>query len=49
MFFTTMAGFAEMERNLIPERTRTALQHKNAMSRVYCRLTPLGLIGMWTN
>jgi DNA invertase Pin-like site-specific DNA recombinase len=42
MFFTMMAGFAEMERNLISERTRTALRHKKAASRVYCRMTPLG-------
>jgi site-specific DNA recombinase len=42
MFFTMMAGFAEMERNLISERTRTALQHKKSASRVYSRLIPLG-------
>jgi site-specific DNA recombinase len=28
MFLTMTAGFAELERNLISERTRTALQHK---------------------
>jgi len=42
MFFTMMAGFAEMERNLISERTRTALQHKKSASRAYSRLTPMG-------
>jgi site-specific DNA recombinase len=42
MFFTMMAGFAEMERNLISERTKTALAHKKSGSRVYSRITPLG-------
>ena len=28
MFLTMAAGFAELERNLISERTKTALQHK---------------------
>lgn len=30
MFLTMTAAFAELERNLISERTRTALQHKKA-------------------
>jgi site-specific DNA recombinase len=42
MFFTMMAGFAEMERNLISERTKTALAHKKSSCRVYTRITPLG-------
>src|SRR4051794_20741941 len=42
MFFTMMAGFAEMERNLISERTKTALAHKKSGSRVYSRIPPLG-------
>ena len=42
MFFTMIAGFAEMERNLISERTKTALAHKKSGSRVYSRITPLG-------
>ena len=28
MFLTMMAGFAELERNVIAERTSVALQHK---------------------
>jgi DNA invertase Pin-like site-specific DNA recombinase len=42
MFFTMTAAFAEMERNLISERTRTALAFKKSSRRVYCHLTPLG-------
>jgi len=42
MFFTMAAAFAEMERNLISERTKTALAHKRASRKVYCALTPLG-------
>ena len=34
-FFLTMIGFAELERNLIAERTSTALQHKKRMLQVY--------------
>jgi DNA invertase Pin-like site-specific DNA recombinase len=35
MFMTMTAGFAELERNLIAERTATALAHKKAHGRVY--------------
>ncbi|MFL6446194.1 MAG: recombinase family protein [Bryobacteraceae bacterium] len=42
MFFTMAAGFAEMERNLISERTKSALSFKKAERRVYCNITPLG-------
>ncbi len=41
MFLTMMAGFAELERNLISERTAAALQHKKASREVYSAL-PLG-------
>jgi len=34
-FFTIMAACAEMERNLISERTRDALRHKKANGQVY--------------
>ncbi len=34
-FLTVMAGVAEMERNLIGERTRIALQHKRRNGEVY--------------
>lgn len=34
-FFTIMAAAAEMERNLISERTRDALQHKKAKGEVF--------------
>jgi len=33
MFFTMTAGFAEMERNLISERTKAALSFKKASRR----------------
>lgn len=35
MFLTLMAGFAELERNLIAERTTAALAHKKAHGAVY--------------
>jgi DNA invertase Pin-like site-specific DNA recombinase len=35
MFLTLTAGFAELERNLIAERTRTALHHKRTHREVY--------------
>ena len=35
MVLTMMAAFAELERNLIAERTATALQHKKAHRQVY--------------
>jgi len=34
-FLTIMAGVAEMERNLIGERTKLALQHKRRSGKVY--------------
>lgn len=41
MFLTMMAGFAELERNLISERTAAAMQHKKGRREVYSP-TPLG-------
>lgn len=41
MFITMMAGFAELERNVIAERTATALQHKKSHRKVYGP-TPFG-------
>jgi len=41
MFLTMMAGFAELERNLISERTASALRHKKQKGEVYSAL-PLG-------
>ena len=41
MFFTLLAAFAEMERNLISERTKSALEHKRNNLEVYSP-TPLG-------
>lgn len=41
MFLTMMAGFAELERNLIAERTAAALAHKKAKRQAYAP-TPLG-------
>jgi DNA invertase Pin-like site-specific DNA recombinase len=35
MFLTLMAGFAELERNLIAERTTAVLAHKKQLGRVY--------------
>src|SRR5262249_54052461 len=35
MFLTLMAGFAELERNLIAERTTAVLAHKKEEGRVY--------------
>ena len=43
MFLTMMAGFAELERNLIAERTTAALQHKKRRRRVYNHV-PLGYV-----
>jgi len=40
-FLNMMAGFAELERNLIAERTATALAHKKAHREVYSP-TPYG-------
>lgn len=41
MFLTMMAGFAELERNLIAERTAQALAHLKANRQAYSR-TPFG-------
>lgn len=41
MFLTMMAGFAELERNLIAERTTAALQHKKDKRQAYAP-TPFG-------
>jgi DNA invertase Pin-like site-specific DNA recombinase len=41
MMLTMMAGFAELERNLIAERTSAALRHKKLNRRVYGS-TPYG-------
>ena len=43
MFLTMMAGFAEIERNLIAERTAAALAHKKSKLQVYAP-TPLGFM-----
>ncbi|WP_368009781.1 recombinase family protein [Laspinema palackyanum] len=37
MMLTMMAGFAQLERSLIKERTKTAMQHKKSTKRKYCR------------
>lgn len=42
MFFTMAAAFAEMERNLTSERTKSALGHKKAAAKAYCHHTPFG-------
>jgi DNA invertase Pin-like site-specific DNA recombinase len=41
-FLSMMASFAELERNLIAERTQQALQHKKASGKVYGQV-PYGL------
>jgi len=43
MFLTMMAGFAELERNLIAERTTAAMAHKKSKLQVYAP-TPLGFM-----
>lgn len=43
MLLTMMAAFAEFERNLISERTATAMQHMKGQRRVYARV-PLGYV-----
>lgn len=43
MFLTLMSGFAELERNLIAERTSIALQSKKARKEVYSAV-PLGYV-----
>jgi len=42
MFFTVMAGAAEMERNMISLRTKEALQYRKKHRLVYCRFAPYG-------
>lgn len=37
MFLTMMAGFAELERGMISERTAAAMAHKKGGREVYCR------------
>lgn len=37
LILTMMAGFAQLERSLVRERTKTAMQHKKATKRKYCR------------
>jgi DNA invertase Pin-like site-specific DNA recombinase len=41
MFLTMMAGFAELERGIIAERTAAALRHMKAQGQVYNH-APLG-------
>jgi DNA invertase Pin-like site-specific DNA recombinase len=41
MFLTLMAGCAELERNLVAERTASVLAHKNQQCKVYNH-TPYG-------
>lgn len=41
MFLTMMAGFSEMERSLISERTSASLQHRKANRKVYGKI-PFG-------
>lgn len=41
MFITMMAGFSEMERTLISERTSAALQHRKLNKKVY-GMAPIG-------
>jgi DNA invertase Pin-like site-specific DNA recombinase len=43
MFLTMVAGFAELERNLIAERTTQALAHKKAHRQAYAP-TPMGYV-----
>lgn len=43
MMMTMMAAFAELERNLISERTTLALRHKKGQRNVYARV-PLGFV-----
>ena len=42
MMFQMMSVLAEFERNLVAERTTTALQHKKATNQKYCNQTPYG-------
>ena len=40
--FQMLAVMAELERNLVAERTTTALQHKKRSGQKYCNQTPYG-------
>ena len=42
MMFQMMSVLAEFERNLVAERTTTALQHKKSSNQKYCNQTPYG-------
>lgn len=42
MMFQMLAVLAEFERNLVGERTSTALQHKKRNGQKYCNQTPYG-------
>ena len=42
MMFQMMSVLAEFERNLVAERTTTALQHKKSNNQKYCNQTPYG-------
>lgn len=42
MMFQMLAVLAEFERNLVAERTTTALQHKKSNNQKYCNQTPYG-------
>lgn len=42
MMYQMMAVLAEFERNLIAERTASALQHKKATGQKYCQQNPYG-------
>lgn len=37
LILTMMAAFAELERSLIKERTKTVMQHKKSIKKKYCR------------
>lgn len=37
MMLTMMAGFAQLERSMIRDRTKTALNHKKATGKKYCQ------------
>lgn len=44
MFLTMSAAFAELERNLIRERTKAGMEQKKANGERYSRFTPLGKV-----
>jgi site-specific DNA recombinase len=43
-FYTMISAFAELERNVIRERTKAALQHQKTQRKKYCRNAPYGLM-----